>query len=237
MKKMLTAISFALTASVSFAQDTEQIQVLPKEKKFDHYVGAQVNGLIRQVFNFSDANNPTNNPYLLTYNINFRKSGWGLRVGGGYEKRFVASNDGVTDVESDINNYQARLGVEKRFQLSGRWTAGVGIDGIYGNDVNNTTTITTAFDTVTVKSKNSVNTMGGGVMAWLRYSITDNIFIGTETSYYQRYGSNEIKTTITQRQQTFPGTGTVITTTSKKDHDLAEGVISLPVVFYLVVKF
>lgn len=237
MKKMLTAISLALATSVSFAQDTEQIQILPKEKKFDHYVGAQVNGLIRQVFNFSNANNPTNNPYLLTYNINFRKTGWGLRVGGGYEKRFIASNDGVTDVESDINNYQARLGVEKRFQLSGRWTAGVGIDGVYGNDVNNTTTVTTAFDTVTVKSKTSVNTIGGGVMAWLRYGITDNIFIGTETSYYQRYGSNEIKTTITQRQQTFPGTGTVTTTTSKKDHDLAEGVISLPVVFYLVVKF
>lgn len=239
MKRILMATCFALATSMTYAQEIEPAAEpnMPKEKKFDHRIGAQMNGLIRQVFNFSNANNPVNNPYLLTYSINFRKSGWGLRIGGGYNKQFVASNDGITETETDINNWQARFGVEKRFRLSDKWTAGAGIDGVYGDDNNNTNTITRAFDTSIVKSKTSVSTMGAGAMAWLQYHVTEKVLIGTEMSYYQRYGTQKINLSITERSTGFPGNGTLTTTVSKKEHDLAEGVISLPVVLYLIVQF
>jgi hypothetical protein len=234
MKKTLLAIGFASSTFFATAQDNETTG--PREKKFDHSVGVQMNGLIKQVFNFGNANNAVNNPYLLNYTLNLRKSGWGVRVGGGYNNQSFATNDGITEAESNLNNMQVRLGFEKRFQLSQKWSAGVGLDAILSNEKNTTNTITRGFDTSTVKSTSELKTKGGGAMAWLRYSITDKIQIGTEASFYQRYGTQEIKVAITERSNTFPG-GNIITTITKKEHNLTDGVISLPVAIFLIVKF
>ena len=62
-----------------YAQDATTNVEAGTQKHFNHYVGVQVNGLIRQVLNFSNTT-PTAplNPYLLIYSLN-HKSGWGLR--------------------------------------------------------------------------------------------------------------------------------------------------------------
>lgn len=236
MKKIiLTAICFATALPLSYCQDQEPLVI--KEKKFDHQVGVQVNGLIRQVFNFSNNNPALDNPYIVFYSINLRKSGWGLRVGGGFNNRFVAENDGIVENESTIKNINARLGIEKSFKLSDKWTTGVGVDGVYGNDYNKTYTVTRSFDTVTVRAKTTTKDYGGGVMAWLRYAITDKILLGTETSFYQRFGTLAQDVTITTSENNiFPGGGST-TTTSKQEHKLNEGIINLPIAIYLIVKF
>lgn len=233
-KSILSAICFAIALPICYSQEEEP--QMEKTRRFEHQVGVQANGLIRQIFNFSNSNNTIDNPYLLIYSINFAKSGWGLRVGGGYNNSFQADNDGIVEHESTITNTNVRLGVEKSFRLSNKWTTGVGIDAIYGNDNDKTKAITRFFDTSTVQSKTTIQVYGGGAMAWLRYHLTDNILIGTETSFYQRIGNQSLDLTITQRNNAL-SSRPIVTTTSKQDHKLNEGVINLPVAIYLIVKF
>ena len=109
----------------------------------DQYVGVQLNGLIRQVFNFNNSTASTTvSPYLLTYNINSRNSGWGLRIGVGYSYNSTATDDGITATTTRINDLQLRLGIEKAFKLSEKWSAGIGIDGVFNTNNDNTTNIT-----------------------------------------------------------------------------------------------
>ena len=117
MLKRLWIVAILLTALNANAQtDTTTSQ-----KRYSHQVGVQVNELLRQIFNFGgDAVNT--NPYLLTYSINSVKTGWGLRFGFGYEYQSVTIDDGITRKSTDLNNLHTRLGVEKAFALSPKWS-------------------------------------------------------------------------------------------------------------------
>jgi hypothetical protein len=204
-----------------------------KEKKIDHYVGVQLNGLIRQVFNFGTPP-AVNNPYLLIYHANLRKSGWGLRAGAGYEYNSSFTNNGVNEVTTNINDMRFRLGVEKAFDLSKKWSAGAGLDGTFNNDDDKTTSVTKGFDTTTTVTKTKMMGYGGGAMGWLRYHITDRVQIGTEASFYYTTGKQNNMIAITKRDG-FTKAITTTETTSKPT--LSRGTFSAPVVFYLIVKF
>ncbi len=238
MKKIVLAINcIAFSSIVCFAQEVPQTPVIPKEKKLEHHVGVQMNELIRQVFNFNNTTTANlNNPYLITYSINKRRSGWGLRLGAGYTRNSFSNDDGVTKVETDINQLNVRLGVEKAFHLSDKWSAGAGIDGLYGSDDNKTTSVIKSFDTTTTKTKSTVVRYGGGAMAWLRYNISPHVLIGTETSFYYQLGNQKQNIDITKRNTSLPGRP-IVTTNTKTDNDLTEGILRLPVVFYLMVRF
>src|SRR5688572_26884106 len=109
MKKTLIAAVMLLTATVSYAQIADE---LPKEKRFNHHVGVQINELFRQVFNFN-GNAVNTNPYLFTYSVNHARTGWGLRAGIGYSYASLTDDDGITRRTSDLNDLQARFGFEK----------------------------------------------------------------------------------------------------------------------------
>ncbi|RYD58953.1 MAG: hypothetical protein EOP56_01615 [Sphingobacteriales bacterium] len=240
MKKI--ALSLALFATgTHFAYAQDDIAEQPKTKRFEHQVGVQMNELIRQVFNFNSAPAAINNPFLVTYSINLAKSGWGLRTGIGYNRSTTGNDDGVTKQDNDNNNIQARLGIEKAFRLASRWSTGVGIDGLYGNDNITTTTVVRASDTTTTKVKSSINTMGAGPMGWLRFNVTDRILIGTEASFYYRFGETKQTVTITRREfnNNVPpfGGSQIITKTSKVDKEIADGSFRMPVVLYLSIRF
>jgi hypothetical protein len=232
MKKTFLA-AILLTGCVhNCIAQTEEVPV-KKEKKIDHSVGVQLNGLIRQVFNFS--NSPAiNNPYLLIYHANLRKSGWGVRAGVGYEYNSNFTNNGVSEVASNINDMHFRLGAEKAFKLSKRWSTGVGLDGLYNNDDDKTTSITKAFDTTTTVTTTSLAGFGGGAMGWVRFNISENIQIGTEASFYYTTGKQKNVVSITRRDN-FSNAITTTETTSKPT--LSRGTFSAPVAFYLIVKF
>jgi hypothetical protein len=232
MKKTLAIALLAITPVLSYAEDA-----IVKEKKLEHSVGVQVNELIRQVFNFSNTNAANNNPYLLTYSINKIKNGWGLRLGAGYNVSTITNDNGVSAVETKIDDLNLRLGAEKKFNLSDKWSTGVGVDALYNNDKNDTKSVTRSFDTTTVTTKSLITSYGGGVMAWLRYNITSKVQIGTETSFYYRTGFHKEQIDIVRKT----GNGIVFpqTTSSstKKDDDIKEGKFNLPVAFYLIVRF
>src|SRR5688572_28910409 len=138
-KTLLVCLFFIGLAADSNAQDETPV----REKKVAHHLGVQMNELIRQVFNFnnSSAASANNNPYVLIYSLNSVRTGWGGRIGVGYTYRSFIDDDGVNRRETDINNMQFRLGLEKAFTLSGRWSTGIGLDGLYNLDDDRTRSV------------------------------------------------------------------------------------------------
>src|SRR3954467_12047876 len=116
-KSFILALALGL-ALTSFAQTETTNSSIPKDKKLQHEVGVQLNELVRQVFNFSNTASTNTNPFLVTYSINSVKSGWGARVGFGYDYESITTDDGVTMRTSNLNDLHSRLGIEKMFTLS-----------------------------------------------------------------------------------------------------------------------
>lgn len=238
MKRILLGLTCLAGLSGSLhAQETPA--PAPRDKKWNQQIGVQVNELIRQVFNFDDNsdNNTLRNPYLLVYSINSVKNGWGLRAGLGYNYRSFSENDGVTKRETKINELRARLGVEKSFSLSERWSTGIGVDGVIDYDNNKTTAVVQSFDTTTTVTSTKATRLGGGAMGWLRYSITSRILIGTETSFYYKSGDEKQTISITRRDFSQPPPPRYITTVTKSNTTSSEGSLNVPVAFYLIIKF
>lgn len=223
-----------LLCNVSSAQE-EMSE--PKTKLFDHRIGVQVNELVRQVFNFSNTSSAINNPYLLMYSLNFSKSGWGIRMGVGPRFSSFKDDDGITQEENDINAIDARIGLEKAFKLSDRWSAGAGADFVYGNDVSYSKTFVRSFDSTSTDVVSTTNYSGYGGMAWIRYHITPKVHIGTEASFYYRTGDYKQEVSITRKTNTFNGQSIFKTTVTDVDNKLKEAKFNLPMVFYLVVMF
>ncbi len=238
MRTTLCCILLAGCMQYGYAQEQAAPEV-KKEKKIDHYVGVQMNGLIRQVINFNNNTNTTPvNPYLITYSVNLAKSGWGLRAGVGYVYNSATTDNGITKTVSKINDMNVRFGIEKRFKLSNKWSAGAGIDGVMSRNDDITTSTIQSFDTTTTITKSKLPTLGGGVMGWLRYAINDRVLIGTESSFYYVTGTESREVTTTRKRQSTSPPFTMITTTTvtKSKPVFTDGSFRLPVVFYLIVR-
>jgi len=238
MKKLLFVGILALGCqSQMYAQEMESTEVTEKKPvAVDNFVGVQINGLIRQVLNFNNSTTTTTavNPYLLTYNINSRKSGWGLRLGVGYSYSGLKTTNTGVATESDINDLQLRVGVERAFKLSEKWSSGVGVDFLYNTNNDKTVNTATAGDTTTTTTKTNISSFGGGAMAWLRYNLTERILIGTETSFYYTSGKETDELDISSSGILgLPGNSS----SSKTNNKVSNGTFSMPVVFYLAVKF
>ena len=226
-------------ANPLIAQEQTDILPLPKTKKFDHKVGVQVNELIRQVFNFSNTASTVHNPYLLIYTVNHTRTGLGIRAGVGYTLRNINDDNGINKSETHINDVKARLGFEKAFKLSERWSAGAGLDFVYSNANNRTKNVLNSFDSTTTVTKTLVSNYGGGPMVWLRYHITPRVLIGTEMSTYYTSGFDKKTVEITKKGFT-PGPSPrpqFNTTISHSDDKLSDVVMNLPVALYLIVSF
>jgi hypothetical protein len=231
MKKITLAATLLLGCiSHSFAQtDTATVK---KEKLVDMYIGVQMNELISQVFNFNNTNTTSQNtnPYLVNYSLNSRKSGWGFRVGVGYNYSSTSTNDGITATTTKLNDLEFRIGVDKAYKISKKWSAGIGLDFVMNNNSDHTTNVVNGGvgfgNSDSTDTKTTILSYGGGPMGWLRYHVSDRILIGTESSFYYTTG----KTT-----QNITDNG--IATTPVTSNNTGQGTLSVPVVFYLIVKF
>ena len=237
-KCLLMAILSLGCLKSSFAQ-TDATTTPKKDKVIDEYIGVQLNGLIRQVFNFNNSTaSPNVSPYLLTYHINLHKTGWGLRLGAGYNYTTTSSNDGITEASTKLNDFQFRFGIEKAFKLGDKWSTGVGVDGVYMSNNDNSSSTVHSFDTTTTATKNVSTSYGGGAMAWLRYNITEHVLIGTEASFYYTSGKETNTIDVTTNQNTGGGGFPIITTTETVSKPtVSQGTFTSPISFYLIVKF
>ncbi len=235
MKRLLLSAILLFAGSTTYAQ--EEVSIIPREKVLTHQIGVQMNELIRQVFNFNNNGTNVNNPYLLIYHVTHKKTGLGLRLGVGPEIRKFKDDDGITETDNDIYHMNLRIGLEKTFQLTPRWSAGAGADFIYSDEQLSTYSKVRTFDSVETNITSRLNTIGTGGMAWLRYHITPNVLIGTETSFYYTTGDFKQDIAITRIVQQGPGGPKETTSNSNVDNKQTEGTFSLPVAFYLIVRF
>ncbi len=236
--KKFALVFIATLATTSLLAQTDTKEAAPVGKKFNHYAGIQLNELVRQVFNFGGGAVTANtNPYLFTYNINHARTGLGLRIGAGYNYQSETNDDGITRRSTDINDLQARFGIEKMFSLSEKWSAGVGLDAVVSHNDDYTKSAVRGFDTVTTITSSKITSYGGGPMAWLRYHISDRVLIGTESSYYYTSGQQTDDIIITRRTFTGGAGGQLESTATNVDEGHKAGKLSVPVAFYLIVRF
>src|ERR1043165_3893363 len=146
--KLLALSCIFVAGCTYYAHAQQETPAAPKERKHNHYVGVQLNGLIRQVINFNNNTASTLvNPYMVVYSVNSVKTGWGLRAGLGFQYNSSNVKDGITETDQKINDINGRIGIERRFQLSRKWTVGAGLDGLITNNDHNTTVTIHSFDT------------------------------------------------------------------------------------------
>jgi|GEM_PF-1536700 hypothetical protein len=170
-----------LTGSLLFCQQGDTIYI----KNFDHFVGVQVNPLLRQIINFSESD-PVNNPYLIKYTLRHNKSGLTFNVGGGLNTASTENEDGL---KTDNDSYAIRGGFGYQQRFSKRFEAGVGVDFIYGNTSRETFSVQVfdfgqQTDSTISRVRNASTRIGGGIQLNLNYYISERILIGTECTLY-----------------------------------------------------
>jgi hypothetical protein len=234
MKRAIAFILTVFTVLPVFAQTETETK---SGKKINHQVGVQINELFRQIFNFSNAGATNTSPYLLTYSVNHVRTGLGIRAGVGYNFQAFTTDDGITRRTTDQDDLRARLGLEKSFTLSPKWTTGIGLDAVYNINNNYTKSTIRGFDTTTTTTTSKISSFGGGPMGWLRYNITSKILVGTEASYYYTSGNQSDNILITRR--VFNGTpgGQLESSATTVDEGRKEGRFSVPIAIFLIVQF
>lgn len=202
-------------------------------KKVMHIIGLQANALVRQIFNFGNANNPVNNPYLLTYSLIDRQSKWGLDAGMGYTLNNTFENDGNTKKENYINDLYFRLGASKLIPLNYRFSSTFNIHLLF-ELLNSTTKTESDFGSQfsRIHSNTSSLRFGAGPCLGIRYKISNRVFIGTEASYYFKMGNNKSKVTTTT---IFNGQPEQVTNT-ESDNDLKQFIFNVPTALYLSIR-
>jgi hypothetical protein len=183
-RKTTLAIGFVLCFSSAFAQDS-----IPKITR--QYVGVQVNQLIRQILNFGGSA-AVNNPYLLTYAVNSRSTGWGANFGLGYTFNEFKDGDAFTQRSTKINEFYFRIGFEEKSRFGKHWIISAGVDAIAELKNNSTTTRQGDPGAPEFKTKNKSNGFGLGPRVTLNYELTDKILLGTEVTYYFKSTTNKI---------------------------------------------
>ena len=232
VKSLLLLFCSCLIAQAGYAQGAGT-----STAHVDNFIGVQTNNLIKQVFNSTAA---TNNPYLLTYSMDSRKTGWGFRIGAGYSGGSNSNIAGFTTTSSNSDVLQFRAGVERAYQLTGRWSAGAGLDLVFNNNNSSASSSTQSiFDSSASNSRTINTTVGGGAMGWLHYNATKHLVIGTEASFYYARGtkSQVLDHNVQNVNPSSPTGYSWDWVENKQKFGVSSSTFSSPIVFYLMVKF
>jgi len=243
MEKRLYWVALLLAANLTCYSQSDST----KARRSNTYLGVQANQLIRQIFNFSNANLVIDNPYLLAYSVNSKRTGVGFSAGLGYNINEVADGSPSNKRETKINNFSLRAGVEKKSLIGKKWMVSWGLDIIHDNLKNETKNIQNTdpsnpairFESTTT---NTTSAWGFGPRFTLNFSITSRILLGTEASYYYKSGSTEVAASNTNTFLQFdPNTGgnklTTLVTNTESSSDFARFQFIVPAVIYLTIKF
>jgi hypothetical protein len=241
---MLKKISLAAIATIvclasSFAQTDTTMRV----KKVNHYVGVQVNELIRQIFNFNDNNNTViDNPYLLKYSLSFAKGKWAPHTALGY--RFNSIEVEESNNKTTQNDVFYRVGMMRKSMLGKRVEVGYGLDyaGEYANRTTVSISVIESFfsvDSTYAKFTQKTSAHGGGPHLELSFYITPYLLIGTETNYYFLKSVDRENFLISETVYD-PFTGEISLASISNENEKTqrqEFAITVPVAIFLTVKF
>ena len=232
---MLKNALIALLSLATFNGLAQSTTEKKDEKIYDHYIGGQVSQLIMHLFNSNANSIGTGNPYLVTYSMNNRKTGWGIRFGAGMNTTSNSTAGSSNYSTTDNNDFQFRAGVEKTYELSDKWTAGTGFDAVMNSQDDNSVTNNYSYnyDTITTTTKTKVLTFGGGFFGKVNYHLGKKVLIGTEASLYYQAGTKNQTVDVATVYASAPSTFTE----TKSRPSIHQGNFNLPIVVYLILKF
>jgi len=220
IKKILWLLLLLVVTAPAFSQ-SDSLQF----RKSYHYLGVQANQLARQLLNFGNAS-VIDNPYLIVYSVNSRRTGYGLNVGSGYTYTQSKDGDSFNSRETDVNNFFLRAGFEKKSSVGKNWIASWGFDLVMDsqkNDTKNTVNFGGGSSS-TAETITKSNAFGVGPRLTLNYKIGDRIMIGTETTYYIKFGKNSTEDTQSSGSST------------KTDQKFKKMQLVLPAVLLILIK-
>ena len=239
MKHLAIGIFLLIMVNTGYCQQDSS-------KVVNHYVGVQINELLRQLINLSENNEIIENPYLLTYSVFTAQSGWGLQGGFGFNYHQIKDKISVTAQESKISESFYRVGIAKQFRLGKRWTATTGLDytGSYMLDKTFASQVVFNFSGTTKDSTSTITnttskTNGGGAQLRIAYSISKHIEISTEATLYYtttREKSNVMFAEVFTNSMDHDQDRNTITS-SNSDVEESEFIMTLPVAIFLIIKF
>ena len=178
--RKFTLLPFMLLTVVACAQDS-----LTAQRRSNHYVGVQANQLMRQIINFGGSTGSVNNPYLITYAVNSRTSGWGLNVGLGYTHEKIRNEDPFNPLETTIDDLFFRMGVERKVAIGEKWITSYGLDILRESEKNITENGSSQPNDFKTDTRNRGT--GMGLRFTLNYYISEKILLGTESTYYYKW--------------------------------------------------
>ena len=162
-------------ATLSYGQEDERNQLE------GHYLGFQINELVRQVLSLGTTNTP-NNPYFLNYSY-VSPTGDGLNIGIAYSLDNFETPNQFNDATTDIRNVSFRIGYEKKKYLGKNFVYGIGFDLTLDSDKNETVS-RDAFSSSEVITTSKLGGWGLGPRFMLSYQVSNTIWVGTEANYY-----------------------------------------------------
>lgn len=193
LKNYFLFLAFSLT---HFCYSQEEARPEVPVRKTSHYVGVQVNELLRQLVNFGGSTTAVNNPYLIAYSFNSAKSGWGGNAGLGYTYNEIVDQN-FPPRKTKTNDFFLRMGVERKSPLGKRWLLSYGLDFIKESQSTKTEVNNPGGGPVPVPitTESSTSTTGVGTRFTLNFFITERILIGTEATYYYKSSDQTLKAT------------------------------------------
>lgn len=217
MKKMLS-IALLLAGLGLFAQDSEDNSSLE-----GHYLGLQVNELVRQIFSLGNTNLPTN-PYFLNYTYT-SVTNEGVNMGFALNVDEVNTADNFNSINTKVRNFAFRIGYEKKKRLSKRFIYSMGLDVTLDFQKNETTN-EDSFNSFRIVTTTKRNGWGMGPRFTFQYQISDNILIGTEANYYFKALKDEFSVRFSS------GTGNNI----DEESDVKQFTFAPPAILWLTVR-
>ncbi len=207
--------------------------------EFSHYLGVQVNPLLRQVISLGNAPS-VNNPFLLKYGLHFNESGSEILVGVGYEGSEIIDEN---DLKSETSNLNARLGFSKKIKLGARMELGLGGDVLYQSEKIRTFNIQSfgfgsGLDSTITTSTTTRSGWGVGPQINFSVYLAPQLLIGTEATYYFRETKNKQNISIKNFRQPSPFDPLTVTTDALNEESEARSLnLALPVAIFLIFKF
>lgn len=173
---IISILLFAGFTSIN-AQVTEPV------KLEGHYLGIQVNELVRQVFSLGNTAVPSN-PYFFNYTYT-SATGSGLNVSMGLTVDETNASNNFSNVTTNIDNFSFRVGYDKKKVLTKRFIFSLGVD-LTIDSQKNVTLNQDSFSSQEIETTNKLSGWGLGPRFTFQYRISDNILIGTEANYYYK---------------------------------------------------
>lgn len=225
MKKITLICTLLSFQSILFSQDTKEERIYPNE------IGLNTTEFVKSFFSFSNQFSSIE-PYLLSYKriLNDNQSAIRFFAGGSY----INNKSKTVNTPNDryyTRNFESKIGYERRYNLSRKFTAIVGADIKVGS-LNNKNFYTYNFNNSSYQTQEQYGKSG-----YLGLNIPVGLYfhLNKRLSLYTEAGLSITKNDISSfyKTTTFNGTNVYVSSFSETHNSGSETKVNLPINIFL----